>query len=317
MKDIPTVLTAEELLDKGFRRVKKVKVTDITGFKKSKAEGMGRLNALANTLAASLNRYVRRFPSLDQVHPFELEMIDVSIGLDELRHSLGAIDWAKKTIETIQRSEMGRIKGAANKQAVAAAQNSAYGRISGVVNKVSKELEFLNRARDVLREIPDINSEEPVLVVAGSPNVGKSQLVTCISTGKPEIASYPFTTKGVSIGHLHLDFDRIQIMDTPGLLDRELEKRNQIELQAIAALEHLADIMLFVFDPSESCGYTMETQTNLLNELKARFSKVPFIIVSNKSDLKSSDLGLQVSAKENTGITELLEQIKSTIESIS
>ena len=317
MKDIPTVMTAEELLDKGFRRVKKVKVTDIVGFKKSKAEGMGRLNALSNTLAASLNRYVKRFPSLDKVHPFELEMIDVSIGLDELRHSLGAIDWARKTIESIQKSEMGRIKGAANRQAVMAAQNSAYGRISGVVNKVSKELDFLNKARDTLREIPDINTEEPVLVVAGSPNVGKSQLVTCISTGKPEIASYPFTTKGVSIGHLHLDYDRIQIMDTPGLLDRELEKRNQIELQAIAALEHLADVMLYVFDPSESCGYTLETQKNLLEELKLRFSKIPFIIVSNKSDLKISDLGLQVSAKENTGITELLEQIKSTIESIS
>ncbi len=317
MKDIPTVMTSQELLDKGFRRVKKVKVTDIVGFRKTKAEGMGKLNALSNTLAASLNRYVRRFPSLDQVHPFERELIDVSIGLDELRHSLGAIDWAKKTIESIQKSEMGRIKGAANGQAVMKSLNSAYGRISNVVNKVSKELDFLNKARDTLREIPDINSEEPVLVVAGSPNVGKSQLVTCISTGKPEIASYPFTTKGVSIGHLHLDYDRIQIMDTPGLLDRELEKRNQIELQAIAALEHLADVMLYVFDPSESCGYTLKTQKNLLEELKLRFTEIPFIIVSNKSDLKSSNLGLQVSAKENIGITALLEEIKSTIESIS
>jgi len=317
VKDIPTVLTSQELLDKGFRRVKKVKVTDLTGFKKSKAEGMGRLNALSNTLAASLNRYVRRFPSLDHVHPFELELIDVSIGLDELRHSLGAIDWAKKTIEAIQKSEMGRIKGAATKQAVITAQNSAYGRISGVINKISKELDFLNKARDILREIPDINSEEPVIVVAGCPNVGKSQLVTSISTGKPEIAIYPFTTKGVSIGHLHLDYDRIQIMDTPGLLDRELEKRNQIELQAIAALEHLADIMLYVFDPSESCGYTLETQTNLLEELKLRFSNIPFIIVSNKSDLKLSDIGLPVSARDNIGIEALLEAIKSAVDDIS
>ncbi|MCK5024680.1 MAG: GTPase, partial [Thermoplasmata archaeon] len=92
---------------------------------------------------------------------------------------------------------------------------------------------------------------------------------------------------------------------------------NQIELQAIAALEHLADVMLYVFDPSESCGYTLKTQKNLLEELKLRFTEIPFIIVSNKSDLKSSNLGLQVSAKENIGITALLEEIKSTIESIS
>jgi len=317
MKDIPTVLTSQELLDKGFRRVKKVKVTDVTGLKKAKAEGMGRLNALSNTLAASLNRYVRRFPSLDQVHPFQRELIDVSIGLDELRHSLGAIDWARKTVETIQRSEIGKIKGAANGQVVSGVLNSSYGRISGVINKVSKELDFLNTARDYLRKLPDINTEEPILVVAGCPNVGKSQLVACISSGKPEIASYPFTTKGVSIGHLQLDYDRIQIMDTPGLLDRELEKRNQIELQAIAALEHLADVMLYVFDPSESCGYSLETQKNLHEDLKSRFSEVPFLVVSNKSDLKGSDLGLQVSAKDSIGIEPLLDEIKNAIESIS
>ena len=317
MRDIPTVLTSQELLDKAFRRVKKVKITDQTGLFKAKAEATGKLSALSNTIAATLNKYVRRFPSLDQVHPFELELIDVSIGLDELRHSLGAIDWARKTVETIQKSERKKIKSANIGSEASKYLNSAYGRISGVVNKVSKELQFLNEARDVLREIPDINTEEPVIVVAGSPNVGKSQLVTCISSGKPEIAVYPFTTKGVSVGHLHIGYDRIQIMDTPGLLDRELEKRNPIEMQAIAALEHLADIMLFVFDPSESCGYSMETQLNLLEELKTRFTDRPFIIVSNKSDLKTSELGMQVSAKNGTGIEHLLEEIKNSLDSIS
>ena len=317
MRDIPTVLTSQELLDKAFRRVKKVKITDQTGLFKAKAEATGKLSALSNTIAATLNKYVRRFPSLDQVHPFELELIDVSIGLDELRHSLGAIDWARKTVETIQKSERKKIKSANIGSEASKYLNSAYGRISGVVNKVSKELQFLNEARDVLREIPDINTEEPVIVVAGSPNVGKSQLVTCISSGKPEIAVYPFTTKGVSVGHLHIGYDRIQIMDTPGLLDRELEKRNPIEMQAIAALEHLADIMLFVFDPSESCGYSMETQMNLLEELKTRFTDRPFIIVSNKSDLKTSELGMQVSAKNGTGIEHLLEEIKNSLDSIS
>ena len=317
MRDIPTVLTSQEILDKAFRRVKKVKITDQTGLFKAKAEATGKLNALSNTIAATLNKYVRKFPSLDQVHPFERELIDVSIGLDQLRHSLGAIDWARKTIETIQKSERKKIKSADVGSEASKSLNSAYGRISGVINKVSDELEFLNGARDVLREMPDINTEEPVIVVAGCPNVGKSQLVTQISTGKPEIAVYPFTTKGVSIGHLHIGYDRIQIMDTPGLLDRPLEKRNQIEMHAIAALEHLADIMLFVFDPSESCGYSTEAQENLLNDLKDLFIERPFIIVSNKCDLKTSELGMQVSAKDGIGIEPLLEEIKKSLDSIS
>ena len=310
MRDIPTVMTGQELLDKAFRRVKKVKIMDQKGLAKAKAEAAGKLSAISNTLTATLHKYVRKFPSLDQVHPFELEIIDVTIGVDRLKHSLGAIDWARKTIDSIHRSELKVIKNAENGQVASAALNSAYGRISGVVNRVSKDLEFLNEARDKLKTLPDINSEEPVVVVAGCPNVGKSQLVTCISSGKPEIASYPFTTKGVSIGHLHIDYDRIQIMDTPGLLDRELEKRNAIELQAIAALEHLADVLLFVFDPSETCGYSMEAQENLLADLRNRFSSKPIIVVCNKSDLAKSDLGLPISAKEGTGIESLLDEIK-------
>ena len=58
-----------------------------------------------------------------------------------------------------------------------------------------------------------------------------------------------------------------QLVDTPGLLDRPMEERNQIEMQAIAALEHVGDLCLFLMDPSETGGTSMEEQTNLLNEV--------------------------------------------------
>ena len=313
MKDIPTVMSSQEILDKAFRRVKKVMATDLTGFDRAKAEGTGKLSALSNTITAVLNKYVRAFPSLDQMHPFERELIDISVGLDDLRHSLGAIDWARKTVETIHKEEYSRIRSAKTRQEVTTALNSSYGRISSVLNKVSGELEFLNEARDKLREMPGLTADEPVVVVAGCPNVGKSQIVTCISSGKPEIASYPFTTKGVSLGHLHIGYDRIQIMDTPGLLDRELEKRNRIELQAIAALEHLADILIYVFDPSETCGYTLEAQNNLLKHIQETFTGIPIIVISNKSDLGIPGPGLQVSAMMKIGIENILEEIKKAL----
>ena len=144
MKEIPTIMTGQEILDKGFRRVKKVMATDLKGFNRAKAEGTGRLSALSNTITAVLNKYIRAFPSLDQMHPFERELIDIMVGLDDLRHSLGAIDWARKTVEAIHKKEYARIKNATNRQEAMAAQNSAYGRISSVINKVSGELVFLN-----------------------------------------------------------------------------------------------------------------------------------------------------------------------------
>ena len=69
------------------------------------------------------------------------------------------------------------------------------------------------------------------------------------------MAAYPFTTKGIDVGIHEAGHRRYQVIDTPGLLDREIEDRNRIEMQAVTALKHLANAMLFILDPSETCGY--------------------------------------------------------------
>jgi nucleolar GTP-binding protein len=164
-------------------------------------------------------------------------------------------------------------------------------------------------------EMPGISADERVVVVAGCPNVGKSQLVARISSGKPEVASYPFTTKAVSLGHMHIGHERVQVMDTPGLLDRDLEDRNKIELQAITALEHLADAILFVFDPSETCGYPLASQEHLLSVIREQFSQVPVIVASNKSDLGVPGPGLAVSALMGSGFEALMAEIARNLAS--
>ncbi|KYK29269.1 MAG: hypothetical protein AYK23_05255 [Candidatus Proteinoplasmatales archaeon SG8-5] len=313
MKKIPTILGSDEMLDKAFRRVKKVRVTDQRGLKRSKAEAVGKVNSLVNTLAAQLNKYVKAFPSIDRLHPFERELIDVVVGVDRLKHSLGALDWARKTMEGIKREERDAIKKAGGADEVGKRQNAVFGRVSSVMDKVAGDLEFLKGARHKLKSIPDIRPDEPIVVIAGAPNVGKSLIVRQISSGKPEIASYPFTTKNVSLGHMMVKRRRVQVMDTPGLLDRPLEERNPIELQAVAALQHLEGVFVFVFDPSETCGYSLDSQRNLLKELKMSFPETEFIIVSNKSDLQASAEGIGVSAKTGAGIGHLLSAIEGLI----
>ena len=57
------------------------------------------------------------------------------------------------------------------------------------------------------------------------------------------------------------------MVDTPGLLDRPMEKRNDIEMQAISALENFGSLVLFLIDESEKCGTSIEEQHNLLEEI--------------------------------------------------
>ncbi|MBZ4037900.1 50S ribosome-binding GTPase, partial [Flavobacterium sp. 17A] len=84
-------------------------------------------------------------------------------------------------------------------------------------------------------------------VIAGFPNVGKSTILRQITTAEPKVADYPFTTTGIQIGHLERKWQKYQIIDTPGLLDRPIDDMNTIELNAMVALEHLADVILYIF----------------------------------------------------------------------
>lgn len=313
MKRIVTVMTGDELLDTAFRRAKKVRASDLEGSKRAKAEAMGKLSSVANTLSSILRKYVKAFPSLDRLHPFEREIIDLAVGLDDLRHSLGAIDWASKTIEHIRSEQGNGMKRSGTGKGSQAILTAAYGRISSVIKKVEKDLDFLIEARERLKEMPDITPDNPVVVIAGAPNVGKSSLVRGISTGKPEVATYPFTTKAVSIGHMMLGYQTVQVMDTPGILDRPLEKRNIMELQALAALKHIADLIVFMFDPSETCGYSLASQKVLLEELKKEFKEAKFLEVWNKSDIAESKEGLAVSTLTGKGLDELKILIKLSL----
>ena len=159
-----------------------------------------------------------------------------------------------------------------------------------------------------MKKLPNINPEITTIVVAGFPNVGKSMLVKNISSAQPRIAIYPFTTTQLNLGHLVINTEKVQVIDTPGLLDRSPEKRNMIERQAIMALRYLANLIIFILDPSEHCGYTIDEQEGLLKEIRKLFPDVEIIEIENKVDLIESDNDLlKISAITGQGLDELME----------
>lgn len=93
------------------------------------------------------------------------------------------------------------------------------------------------------------------------------------------------------VGHTEYKNARYQIIDTPGVLDQPLEKRNTIEMQAVTALAHLNAAVLYLLDISETCGYSVDEQISLFNNIKPLFQSKPLVIVLTKIDLcKYSDL---------------------------
>jgi len=195
-------------------------------------------------------------------------------------------------------------------------RKQAVGRMGSIMKSIDNELLLLNEARNKLRKLPAVH-DEPTIVVAGYPNIGKSSFVTKATGATPEIAPYPFTTKGVSIGHFMIENERYQVMDTPGLLDRPMSERNAIELQAISALKHLKAVVLFIIDPTETCGYEIKDQENMLEEVRQQFP-LPLLVVSNKSDLPQfRDLDfvdMKMSTMTGEGIQQVMDKLVTMIE---
>jgi nucleolar GTP-binding protein len=319
MYKIPTVLTAAELMDKAYHKASKI--TERTKFKdqvkRRRIQVQSKIDAVADIIDTTLGKYISTFPSFDQVHKFEYELVDLIIGVDRLRKSLGAIDWCRKQVLKLRKNVNRQVQVVTNMRNFSKLEqyrSHFYGRVSSLINQIAKDLDLLNSARDKLKKLPAIDPEKPTVVVAGYPNVGKSLVVERISSAKPMIASYPFTTQQLNIGHLKIEHDIYQIIDTPGILDRPFEKRNKIERQAIMALRYLANLIIFILDPSEHCGYTNEEQNRLLNELQELFSDIDITIVENKLDIhRSSSDNLKISAKENQGISELIDLIEGSM----
>lgn len=295
---IPTVLTAEELLDKAFHRASKISIKGSNFLDGKKKTVLAKVTASGDIITDALKGYVDKFPRIEKDEDFLPELVDIIIGLDKYKKSLGAINWAYNRMEKLKNETLRNIRRSKDPEIIESVRGQFYGRTSSLLDQISKDLLFLQDCKNKFRKLPSVDANVPTLVVAGFPNVGKSNLVTVLSSATPEIAPYPFTTKGIIVGHIDDEWRKYQIIDTPGLLDREFSERNDIELQAILALKYLTHVMLVVLDPSETCGYSMEKQTKLLESLQRGFEGVPIIVAESKNDVLKTNSGrLNFSAK--------------------
>jgi nucleolar GTP-binding protein len=309
-------LSADELIEFAFKRASKEgRAVPKKGLPKyaraKKAEGK-RVMAASGALTYKLKR-ITNILKLDDLTPFYTELIDVSIGIERLKKATGVLSWAKTTIEKYEKTYRYKIRTAKKEEDVYRLRKEFYGKLASVLKKIDDQLAFLAEAREKLKKLPSFEDTFTV-VIAGPPNVGKSTFLRAMTGARPKVDVYPFTTRQILVGYFERRHKRYQVVDTPGLLDRRLDDRNPIERQAIMALEHLANVVLFIFDPSETCGFPIQEQKNIYSDIKKAFD-VPTIPVLNKSDLFEVDektkkiSSYACSAKDGTGIDEVIAAI--------
>jgi len=285
---IPPILKSQEYFDNAVKQANRRVVSARGKFKrtmssidKSKNVELSRIELVNQHLQESLRRIIKTFPDIATLDPFYKELFRLNVEARQYRKSLAAVAWALERIHIIWSSTTRLIKHTDQIGSINAMRNAFYGRAVSVLEQIETDFVFLEKARKHFKKFPVVRTTMPTAVIAGFPNVGKTTLLSALTGSTPRIAPYPFTTQNIMIGYLD---KKIQIIDTPGLLDRPLDERNTIEHHAILALRHLATIILYLIDPTETCGYSLEEQVSLYEQISKTF-EVPVTVVINKADM--------------------------------
>ncbi|MEL6894514.1 MAG: GTPase ObgE [Planctomycetota bacterium] len=125
----------------------------------------------------------------------------------------------------------------------------------------------------------------------GMPNAGKSTLLSRVSAARPEIASYPFTTKFPNLGIVDYDGDSFVIADIPGLIEGASEGIG-LGHEFLRHVER-AGILVHLVEPSpDDQSDPIENYHAIRGEL-AQYSEElaqrPEIVVVTKCELESAD----------------------------
>lgn len=301
------------ILDAAFHKAHKATPHGDTHLDRSRRRAQLKIIRSAAVTVRQLG-IARRPVQSGQLTDFERLLIARRFGAGTLERSLRRLGRAEQRIRAASAEEQRRLRKASSTEGFGECVIRFYGRLASFVREVDPDVERLREFARYVRDRPRLSAHEPVVVVAGFPNVGKSSLVARLSSARPAVADFPFTTLALQVGHADLGFDRLQVLDTPGVLGRR-QRSNPAEVEAETAVERAATLVVFVLDPSERCGYPMADQEQLLARWRQELPKVPFLVVETKGDLVARTIPgrLSVSATSGAGLDELRAAIQQEL----
>ena len=165
--------------------------------------------------------------------------------------------------------------------------------------------------------------------LVGLPNAGKSTFLSVVSNARPEIANYPFTTLTPQLGVATIDGHDLLIADIPGLIEGAAEGKGLgydflRHVERTAVLLHLVDIY------NDDAGKAYETIRNELSKYGDLAAHPEIVALTKCEGVDEEIIKMQmssilaknpeakiftISAQAHTGLTELLRELYSVVDS--
>ncbi|PIA32583.1 hypothetical protein AQUCO_04400050v1 [Aquilegia coerulea] len=284
---LPMVKPSVDILYSALRQAKKISPTKgiVNIAKRERNRGARQLDALTKELGIPLREYLENFPNKKYLHHYERSLIELTLGDGKYEEVLGRVNALKKKVVSVGKEHASLCAKSTTKREAEERLSEGMKKLEAIFKLEAKAVDDLLNIAKTLRAVPVVDLETPTLCLVGAPNVGKSSLVRILSTGKPEVCNYPFTTRGILMGHITVNYQRFQVTDTPGLLRRCDDDRNNLEKLTLAVLSHLPTAVLYVHDLTGECGTSPSNQYIIYKEVRERFSNHLWVDVVSKCDL--------------------------------
>jgi GTPase len=169
--------------------------------------------------------------------------------------------------------------------------------------------------------------------LVGMPNAGKSTLLSVVSSAKPKIANYPFTTLDPNIGLGDVDNERFLMADIPGIIEGASEGKG-LGSEFLRHIERTKVLLHLVDANSNDPGEDYKVIRNELATYSPELLKRDSIVILSKTDGLDADIiamqvkslkdavksvkaknveVLSMSAKTHDGIKELMYKVKDLV----
>ncbi len=285
-QSLPTPQPGAQYLDTAIRAAKKYvqgkPFRAATRLDLVRQKEQARLDVLTGELAAPLNSLVKAYPSFDNLPEFYTQLVRATLDKKATVAALASVNWGVIAVRRLRVDYAVKVRGARSVPVAMSHTRAFLGRLGSIMKRLDPHLRVLHETRQVMRAYPDLN-DGPTVAITGFPNVGKSTLLSKLCGASPRIAPYAFTTTTLNVGLLRLGARTVQLIDTPGTLNREA-KMNNVERVAWLALKYAAHAVVFVADPTEP--YPEKDQLALYRRIK-ELDK-PTMVYLSKTDLVQS-----------------------------
>lgn len=147
--------------------------------------------------------------------------------------------------------------------------------LQNLLNKTTKTIEIASYGIKL--------NEGANIVLAGSPNAGKSSLLNALAgSEKAIVTNIPGTTRDLLSVNIELCGIPVTLTDTAGIRDTPSDEIEAIGIKRAKEVLKKADLVLLVVDSSKKAYEAQITLSNIQKEID---NKTPILVVKSKSDL--------------------------------